>query len=329
MLVKAIKAGVFVLEKTAGMQIGKAWDDPALGAILRKVRSGRLEPGLELIRQAREDHQLRALRVDKLADAAKSHTEALARLAGGDPDGLLWLGAARIQEAWAIRGGSYAKYVGEERFTRFLQVLGTAEEPLRRAADLLPADPVPWNVLQWHAIGMGSGRTELDRLWKELIARNPGLYAGHHSRTQALCEKWYGSHAELLAFAAETVAAAEPGDPVVSVLPMAHIEIVIAQQRDREGLFDEKLVMAHFSDPAVAEPLIEASDKWLSRLQPHPLALEARHLFGAAFYYGGHLSRAQGLLAGAGRRMPDNQPWTVASLTPARRYAKARRELGL
>ncbi|MGV9778397.1 hypothetical protein [Streptosporangium sp. NPDC003464] len=46
-------------------------------------------------------------------------------------------------------------------------------------------------------------------------------------------------------------------------------------------------------------------------------------------YHGGHLTGAQRLLEGLGRRMPENQSWAVGALLPGRRYARARRDLGL
>ncbi|MFI9838940.1 hypothetical protein ACIHFD_18040 [Nonomuraea sp. NPDC051941] len=211
-----IRTVVDLLDKTSRMRLGRSWDDPALEQVLPQVKAGRLEPGLELINQARGDNELRALRVEQLAIAGASHTETLGRLAGDNADGLLWLGAARIEQAWAIRGAFRAPYVGEERFARFWEVLASAAGPLEQAAEALPDDPVPWDRLQWHGIGMQSGREELDRIWKELTARDPHLYLGHYSRVQALCAKWYGSDEELLAFVRGVTASARAGDPVTA-----------------------------------------------------------------------------------------------------------------
>ncbi len=308
--------------------MGKAWEDPALDLALPQVKAGRLHHGLELIQQARGSNELRALRVEKLAEAAAAHTGALSRQAQDNPDALLWLGAARIKHAWNIRGASFAKYVGVKRFQRFWEVLAEAEAPLRQAAQALPGDPVPWDQLQWHAIGMRSGRQELDTIWKELTARDPHLYAGHYSRAQALCAKWYGSHGELLAFARERVASAPPGDPVTAMLALAHFEIAWSEDGGSDRSTEDHL-KAYFGDPDVAAALSLAADKWRDGSRPHPCSLDAAHLFGAAFYFGGHPRRAQELLAEAGRRVPEILPWAAASLTPGRRYARAVRELGL
>lgn len=316
--VKVFRAAAFVLEKTSRMQVGRAWHDPALDLALRRVRAGRLERGLDLIRQARDDHELRALRVTELATAAEAHLDALEQLAGDDPDALLWLGAARVQHAWELR---------DDLTGRFHEQLATAAEPLRRAAEADPADPVPWDVLQWQAMGLGD-RDELDRLWEELTSRAPRLFAGHYTRAQALCGKWHGSDEEVLAFARTAAATARPGDLVTAMLPLAHFEVawseIAASGRDAQEVLE-----SHFRDPYVAEELIDAVDTWHARPRPHPRSVEAMHLFGAAFYYGGHHARAQSLLMNAGRRVPEILPWSAGSLTPGRRYARARRELGL
>ncbi|MEU4235478.1 hypothetical protein AB0F17_65385 [Nonomuraea sp. NPDC026600] len=327
-LIRVISAVADLLDKTSRMRMGKAWEDPALDLALPQVKAGRLPHGLELIKQARGNNELRALRVEKLAEAAAAHTGALSRQAQDDPDALLWLGAARIKHAWDIRGGSFAKYVRANRFQSFWQVLAEAEAPLRQAAQALPEDPVPWGHLQWHAIGMSSGRDELDTIWKELTARDPHLYAGHHGRAQALCAKWYGSHRELLAFAHESVASAPPGDPVTAILALAHFEIAWSKNGDSDRSAQDGLE-AYFGDSDVAGALSRAADKWRDDPRPHPRSLEAAHLFGAAFYFGGHLRRAQGFLGETGRRVPEILPWAAASITPGRRYARAVRDLGL
>ncbi|WP_431929828.1 hypothetical protein [Nonomuraea jabiensis] len=310
------------------MRLGRAWDDPALERVLPQVRAGRLEPGLELISQARGDNELRALRVEQLAIVGASHTETLGRLAGDDADGLLWLGAARIEQAWAIRGASYARYVDAERLARFEEVLSSAADPLQQAAEALPDDPVPWDRLQRHGIGMHSGRKELNRIWTELTAREPHLYVGHYNRAQALCAKWYGSDEELLTFARSVTASARAGDPVTAMLPLAHFEIVWAEINESEQPAQD-LLEDYFGNSDVADSLIEAADKWRDGNRPHPRAMDAAHLFGAAFYFGGHLTRAQRLLTGAGRRMPEILPWSAASPMPGRRYVRACRDLGL
>ncbi|HUR05604.1 MAG TPA: hypothetical protein VM347_23885 [Nonomuraea sp.] len=189
-------------------------------------------------------------------------------------------------------------------------------------------NPLRGDRLQWHALGMQKGRPTLDGIWEELTARDPCLYAGHYGRAQVLCEKWYGSHGELLAFARQTVAEATPGDAITAILPLAHLEIAWSRHTDSSRPAREVLE-AHFKDSYAIGKLIEAADKWRAEPRPHPRAYEAMHLFGATFYYSGHLNRARSLLEGTGNRVPEILPWSAASLTPGRHYKRVRRDLGI
>lgn len=66
------------------------------------------------------------------------------------------------------------------------------------------------------------------------------------------------------------------------MVPPAHFEIVWSEINDTEQPAQD-LLEAYFGDSAVADSLIEAADKWRDGNRPHPRALDATHLFGAAF----------------------------------------------
>lgn len=328
MLLTAIRAFFSRWEKVGDMLPGRAWYDPDLDETIPLAQAGDLAPGLALIRAARGDHELRALRVEQLAAAARYHTDRLAGLAGDDPDALLWLGAALVEQAWELRGRVHPRKIGQEVLERFWHLLAAAEEPLRRAAMLLPDDPVPWERLQWHGLGMQVERPRLDEIWRELCRRAPGLFAAHYTRAQVVSEKWYGSHEELLDFAAKTVDRAPIGDPVTAMLPLARFEITWRRMID-SPLTPMALLEAQFIRPDVTSELIWAVEKWLVDPRPHPRAAEAAHLFGAAFYLGGRYDYARRLLSGLGNRLPGVLPWAVLNGTPARSYARVRRKLNL
>jgi hypothetical protein len=316
------------LDKASRMSRAAAWDDPLLAGAARAVSKGRLGEGLALLARSQGDGELRALRVREFADAAVRHVAALEKSAAtGDPDALLLLGATRIQRAWKIRGGSMARDVREDRFERFSAELEQAELPLQQAAELLPGDPAPWDQLQWHGIGMRVGRPELDRIWRELQMRSPDFYAGHVTRVQAISAKWYGSHEEAAEFAHKLVVTVPPGDPVVAIAAAAHFEIAWHAMDGVQQADD--VLRDHFRQESVAEVMRSASELWLQNPQEHPRTLEAHHLLGAAFYFGGDHERARDHLAQTDHRMPHVLPWHVASLLPGRYYAKVRKQLGL
>ncbi|QKW35760.1 hypothetical protein HUT06_18385 [Actinomadura sp. NAK00032] len=299
-----------------------AWRDEALAATLPRVRGGDLRAGRELLAGTRDDAETRSLYVESLTDAALGQGARLAELAAADPadpDLCLWLGATRVGEAWKARSACRAVYVDADRFGRFWRMLALAGPPLHRAAELLPADPVPWDRLQWHGLGMQLGRDELDRVWRELIARNPFLYAGHISRSQVLCRKWWGSDAEVLDFAETATAAAEPGDPVTAVLAVAHLEI-----GGEIGTWDD--LNGYLARPSVHAALVEAADRWQSGERPHPRNLEAHHFFGAVFYRAGDHDRARRHFVQAGRTKAPGRAWAYAD-DPDRLLARARRDV--
>ncbi|GGV36134.1 hypothetical protein GCM10010182_70360 [Actinomadura cremea] len=304
-----------------GSKPGPAWDDAALAAALPVVRGGDLRPGLDLLARTRDDAESRSLCLENLTDAALGRSGDLARLAADapdDPDVQLWLGAVRVGEAWKARTGYRAEHITRERFTRFWRLLAPAGGPLRKAAELLPGDPVPWDHLQRYGNGMQLERYELDRMWDELKARHPSLYAGHVTRAQILCAKWKGSDAEVLEFAERTVAAAEPGDPVTAVLTTAHMEVAPDESWE--------LLDAYMARPEVHAAVAAAADRWLAESRPHPRNLEAHHFFGAAFFRAGDHDRARHHLSRVGRTMPPLRAWGYAP-DPDRLLARALREV--
>jgi predicted Zn-dependent peptidase len=318
-----VVAAVFGLPaKIRARRRSPAWQDAALAAVLPKVRGGDLRAGLRLLAGTRDDAEVRSLCLENLTKAALGQSAQLAELAAedpADPDLCLWLGATRIDEAWKARSAYRAEYVEAEQFGRFWRLLALAGPPLYRAAELLPADPVPWDKLQWHGIGMQLGRDELDRIWRELTDRSPSLYSGHISRAQALCKKWWGSDAEVLDFAETAVAEAEPGDPVTAVLATAHLEIGL-----EIGSWDD--LNGYLARPSVHGALAEAADRWLAADRRHPRDLEAHHFFGAVFYRAGDHDRARRHLGPVARTSAPARAWGYAD-DPDRLLARACRDV--
>jgi hypothetical protein len=302
---------------------GELLDDPALDAARRDARQGRFEAGRVLLAETRDDFDLRSYRNRLLADAAIKQLDALTAFSGqrpDDPDLAVWLGEARINHAWEIRGASLAKYVKRSAFEDFWGVLAGAAEPLLRATDLLPDDPTPWNRLQWHGLGMQRQRADLDELWAELSRRGPHYYTGYSSRVQVLCAKWQGSNQEVLDFARTAAAAAGPGDPFAALPIVAHFE----------GAADRGEITTHFRATETRAELEKLCDVFCAGQASGWPGMEAHHLFGAAFYLAGDTSRARHHLSQVdSRRIPRTWPWARLSVRPGKLYRRVRTELGL
>ncbi|TDQ48223.1 hypothetical protein [Actinorugispora endophytica] len=291
--------------------VGRCWNDPALDAGVDAVREGHLTAGLTLLGESRADPELRALYVGALGDAAVGRSGRIHALLTRDTakedaaDILLWLGRTLIDEAWKIRGDGLARTVGQDRFKMFFAILARARDPLLAAAEIAPDDPVPWECLQWFALGLQLDREEKDRIWQHVVERCPTLYPAHWGRVQVLAAKWGGSHEEMLEFARGSVDLAPPGHPLTSMIALAHYERaagVIGDLVDRKRFFSAVRAPARYYEGEVAAELRTAAHKWCAAPVAHPRDLEANHLFGWAFNNTSDKNRARWHLYQVGNR---------------------------
>lgn len=105
------------------------------------------------------------------------------------------------------RRGRYVRATGPGMCPRTSRAFFTLLEdavPVISAADgLNPTDPVPWEVALTHARGNIQAPRDLRRVLGG--GRRPRLHYGCHATAlQYLCDKWYGSHEEMFAFASGT-----------------------------------------------------------------------------------------------------------------------------
>ncbi|WP_285498630.1 hypothetical protein [Actinokineospora sp. NBRC 105648] len=318
---------------TSALVLDRCWDDIALDFGVDAVREGHRKAALALLRECRDDHELRTQRVRALAEAASGQTAEIKELVTEDSgpaeaaDVLLWLGSTLIAEAWQIRGGGWARTVGDDRFTLFRSRLREARDPLMAAARLAPADATPWVELQRYARGMRLDRAQRDMVWVEAMQRCPTSYPAHAGRLQTLAAKWGGSHDDMFGFARDTVAKSPPGSPLVAMLPTAHAEYLL-KEGDRfvaEGsAWSYVRLNARYFGPTVRGELIEADDK--SRgTRAGSYAMEIHNLFGWAMLESGEDTRARWHLAQVGNR-PSTLPWAYNG---EHAFARALVRLGL
>ncbi|WP_271219855.1 hypothetical protein [Streptosporangium carneum] len=299
------------------------------------MEEGYLNAGVVLLGETHRDPELRSLRLDALSRAAVGRSQGIAEMLDGAPDRadiLLWLGRTVVDEAWVIRGGSFADTVDDDRFKMFFATLSGAYEPLMEAARLRPADPVPWESMIWFAMGMQFDRVEQDVIWEELTARSLTLFSAYWARLQSLSVKWGGSHEEMFAHARTAVSLAPEGHPLTAMLALAHLEHLLAEERrlvaENRMMAYVKFGMKYFSEQIVGE-LKEAERRWTAHAEQHPRDIEAHHLFGAIFMRDAvthdlaawHLGRV-------GNRVGRSAPWSYMG-DPAEEFAAALRKLRL
>ncbi|MBP2472686.1 hypothetical protein JOF53_001558 [Crossiella equi] len=297
----------------------RTYDDPVLDAAVAEVDAGGLQAGLTVLAETHDDPEVRTQRVAVLGKTVIGHSDELAAIAeeADNPDLWLLVGEARIQEAWAIRGSGSGASVGKDRAKVFHATLRRAVEPLHRAAKLLPQDAAPWVSLMPVARGLNVDREQNDDLWRKVMERAPMLYPAHWHRLQYLAAKWGGSEEEMLSFAHGCVDKADPGDPLVAMLPLAHFETYLPRYRrlveQRSPMKIATLQVRHFT--AVADELARAADHWQDEPRKHPRDLEAHNLFAGAFCMAMDPARTRTHLAAMGDRL-HGIPWAYLGLDP-------------
>jgi hypothetical protein len=133
-------------------------------------------------------------------------------------------GAAALRAGWRARTNERAEHVQTEQFKTFWSWLDRAESYLRSAAELDPADPTPLVYLLASARGLQHPREDVTSVFTELRRRDPGHLEGHRQMMQYVCEKWFGSHDEMFAFARGVSDQSPQGSPLHELPIFAHVE---------------------------------------------------------------------------------------------------------
>ncbi|MEK8144530.1 hypothetical protein NKH18_30950 [Streptomyces sp. M10(2022)] len=121
-------------------------------------------------------------------------------------------------QAWKIRTGARAEDVEQDQFQAFFALLDDAVPVIRAAAELNPG-PRPWRIALTHARGSRAPRDVFDAYRAEADARDPHHFGCHEQALQYLCDKWYGSHEEMFAYAEDAAETAPPGS-MLHALPL-------------------------------------------------------------------------------------------------------------
>lgn len=262
------------------LRLDQAWADAELDRAYAGVRAGDLSTGMALLKATPVNTGLRSVRVVGLGQAAVGHSEQLElRLEAlpGDPDLLLWLGQTLVFEAWEVRSGSLAKYVSEQQFATFHDLLGTAAAVLNHAIDAAPDDAAPWEVLQWVTVGLQSSMEVKDNVFRSALARHPDSYAAHSGRVQVLAPKWSGLElAELVHFGHQVVGNAQPGSALCVVAAQVINEVWVDVLADSELSRLQRGARMTREVSSRREELLAARDKWWTGTrEPQPEDISA------------------------------------------------------
>ncbi|MEV2244775.1 DUF4034 domain-containing protein [Streptomyces sp. NPDC049970] len=212
--------------------------DPSLRQALAAAAAGDHGPAAELLASTRRHAQWehRDTCVSRLARASLHHPgwlDSWLEEFPENPDAVLVKADQYVHQAWQIRTGARARHVEADQFRAFHAVLRDAVPVISAAAELNPDDPVPWRVALTQARGIQAPRAVFDSYLAEANERDPHHEGCHVQALQYLCDKWYGSHEEMFAFAERAADQAPPGSRLHALPLQAVVEFLVADEELR------------------------------------------------------------------------------------------------
>jgi hypothetical protein len=218
---------------------------------------------------------------------------------------LLVRGVHGVGWAWEARGRATADRVTDDAFEAFFERLRAAESDLLAAAQRDPSDGVAWSQLVTSGRGLQIPKAELLARHRNAVERAPTLLRVDLELVQGISAKWSGSDEEAVGFARDTTRGTPDGAPVHAVIPSAHTESWISDDRHlRRGDVQDEIA-------AAAERSIWHPD-WLD-VPEHVVALNH---FCLAFHLGGAAVAAERTARQIARRYTA-APWRYVGGPPA------------
>ncbi|MFF4595375.1 DUF4034 domain-containing protein [Amycolatopsis sp. NPDC001319] len=201
--------------------------------------TGGWQPAARLLSEIGTDWDRRTVLVRHLGEVVANDEIGLEHWRSEQPDDA---GAAAVnaeslvQLAWQVRSGLGAEHVSREQFQKFFAILESAVPAVDEAAALAPEDPTPWVTMLAVARGRQYDNDAFREVWQEVVARDPLNLPAYGSALQYWCEKWFGSHELMWAFAEEGAAK----HPKLAWLPL--VAAHEAEYRGVEGAWRNPLV---------------------------------------------------------------------------------------
>lgn len=269
------------------------WHDPALSAAVDALDDPDA-PGLTAARavlaEARTEPEVRSLRTEVLAERLVGSGRGLIGRAMDTVDAELSLlaGAVAVREARVIAEGSRDPDAARMTHAYLRRAVG----PLNQAAELVAADPVPHDLLQYAAAVLNPA--EREDAWQQAVKRAPRLFSAHRTRIDLLPDE------QAIAFARDTARAAGSGDPRIALVAYAHL-------RAGARLASRRAYFGPAGGPVRGE-IADLAARFLAAARPHPRTPQAHALFAAAFAAMASPDLAAPHLAAARRPAPSFDP---------------------
>ncbi|MFC5289018.1 hypothetical protein ACFPM7_18355 [Actinokineospora guangxiensis] len=259
----------------------RAWDDRTLDAALAELADGDIGPACAVLAEAREQPEVRSLRLEVLAERLVGAGDRVLELAMDEvnPELVLLAGAVALREARVIADGPLDPNALKVAAAYQRRSFGL----LAQAAEDVDTDPVPHELAL--SIVAGLRPADADAVWGRVAKRCPTFYTGHRTRVSTLAPT------DALAFARATARAAGSGDPRAALVVLAHFlgcrakaaEFLAAGKNADGALLNARWETFRNPRSGVPGEIAELSQRYLAAARPHPRAIEAHNLFAAAF----------------------------------------------
>lgn len=322
-----------IFRRRPGLEIitDRCWNDPDLDALVDRLEApGRPEEkvyaALTAMASAKGHPTRSVLVADACAERLVDSLPALVARAsarGHDPeadaDACALAAKTLIEYAWSVRGGGRATSVREDAWPVFFGSLEEADQFGAQAMELRPGHPAAGVARITCARGLQLPPEESWRRFQEVTEADRTLYPAHTQLLQNICEKWSGSHAEMLDFARTVTICSPAGDPIGAMLALAWCEL------DLENEDGSNVGATRTDDQAL---VADAADRWLAGGEAalaHPYATAAHQLFG--WFLADLPGQARLHLSRTGGRMAF-YPWAYSAFG-SRAYRKALKAAGV
>lgn len=269
-------------------RIQPANGDPVLAGLLDAARE-RDWPAISTTLGRFTGYDLSAL-ISMTAEKSPSMDEWLpqaVRADADDPVAMSLLGSRAVYRAWEVRTAGRASRVSQEQFKTFHEILHEAEDLLYQAADADQESVVPWYFLLMSGRGLEVGMPALQRRFEAATSRCPGHLDAHRQMLQCLCDKWFGTHEQMHAFALESMRG-RYGGQLGELVPAAHLEQWLS-------IKDKDARRAYMTSEPVRASLAEAASRTIDRpdyTSPRS-PYYAQNVFAMAFGFAGMRPQAR------------------------------------
>jgi hypothetical protein len=240
-----------------------AQGDAEVTELKQQLKEGRLD-GLRAYMartRAERDWQDRLYVLERVAPQASLDTLQAACAAEPEAADLLVIRCAHFaQLAKTMRGGGTCDQVGQARFLNSAECVKAALADMAKSTQMDAEDPTACTLLL-APLTIFSQHDLQRQAFDKATALAPGLAPAYFAVTNALTERWGGSHKASVDFAREALKKAGPGSDMATCLFWAH---AMVRSHYREFDKDERAAKLYGQNPDVREELNAAFDKWLA-----------------------------------------------------------------